>query len=283
MKLMKLAALAFAAAALPTFAQNPDTLGDIKKRGTIRFGYSETSVPFSYKNKDGEAGGYSVELCKRIANALQAELKLASLKAEWVPLTPASRVDAIASGKVDLECSTMSITVGRREKLDFSLPIFVDSGTLIAKGAVARSLADLQGKKIAVADKTTTLAALESQLKGRFISAEIVKTGTVAEGFELLKAGKVDALAGDRTVLMGTFLLGGGAEGIAALPEELSYEPYALGMRRGDSGLRFSVDKVLATIYRTGEIQSVYMQWLAPLGKPTPALLLLYALNGYSE
>jgi hypothetical protein len=65
-----------------------------------------------------------------------------------------------------------------------------------------------------------------------------VKTKTVAEGFEMLKAGQVDALASDRTALVGTFLQSGGAEGLGVFGEDLSYEPYALVMRKGDPEFR---------------------------------------------
>jgi glutamate/aspartate transport system substrate-binding protein len=101
----------------------------------------------------------------------------------------------------------------------------------------------------------------------------------VMEGFEMLKGGKVDALAGDRTALVGTFLQGGGAEGLTVFAEDLSYEPYALVLRRNDADFRLVVDRVIAQLYREGEIEAVYGRWLAPLGKPGLVLLNLYLLN----
>ena len=208
-------------------AAQAGTLDDIKKRGTIRLGYSETSVPFSFK-KDGQVGGFSVELCKRVAAGVAASIAQPGLKTEWVALTPNDRVEAVASGKVDLECGTTTTTLARRDKVDFSIPIFVDSSTLRARESSAKMISQLQGKKIAVADKTTTLGAVQRALAQRFVNAEIVKTATVAEGFEMLKAGKVDALGGDRTALVGTFLQGGGAGGLMVFGEALSMEPYGL-------------------------------------------------------
>jgi ABC-type amino acid transport substrate-binding protein len=200
-----------------------------------------------------------------------------------VPLTPATRLDAVATGKVDMECSTATVTLSRRETVDFSLPIFVDAATVMSRGTAAKALSDLQGKKIAVAEGTTTVAALEGGLAKRFIKAEIVKTKTVAEGFDLLKEGKVDALASDRTALVGTFLRGGGAEGLGVLSEDLSYEPYAIVLRKGDADMRLMVDRVLAQIYRTGEIEAIYTRWLGPLGAPSVGLMGMYLLNGLPE
>ncbi len=54
-------------------AESP-TLNRIKATGTITFGYRDNAVPFSYKNRDGRIKGYSVELCTRVAGAIQNEL-----------------------------------------------------------------------------------------------------------------------------------------------------------------------------------------------------------------
>ena len=279
---MKKIVIGAALVSFVAFAAHAQTLADVKKRGALRLGYSETSVPFAFKNNDGQPSGYSVDLCTRVATAIATQAGT-PVKVEWVPLTPASRLDAVATGKVDLECGTTTVTLARREKVDFSLPIFVDAATIMAKGTAGKSLADLQGKKIAVANGTTTLPALERALNKRFIKAEVVRTKTVAEGFEMLKAGSVDALASDRVALVGTFLQGGGAEGLGVFAEDLSYEPYALVMRKGDAEFRLMVDRVLAQIYRSGEIESIYGRWLGPLGAPSMGLLGMYMLNSFPE
>jgi len=259
------------------------TLDDIKKRGAIRFGYSETSVPFSFKRAEGgEVVGYSVELCKRVAAGVAQQLKITDLKTEWVALTPADRVSAVASGKVDLECGTTTTTLARREQVEFSVPIFVDSSTLMGRESSANTMVQMGGKKIAIAGNTTTVGAVERALARRSLKAEIVKTKTVAEAFELLKAGQVDAMAGDRAVLVGTFYGSGGAQGLVVFGEDLSLETYGLVMRRGDADFRLTVDRVLANVYRT-EIDQVYNQWLQPLGKPTMALLTMYLLNALPD
>ncbi len=259
------------------------TLAEVKKRGTLRVGYSETSAPFAFKNRDNQPAGYSVELCKRVAAGVSAAVGAPDLKTEWVGLTPATRLDAVANARVDLECGTTTITLGRREKVDFSVPIFVDSATVMARKSAATKLAELQGKKVAVAEGTTTLRALEAGLKKRFINAEIVRTKTVAEGFDLLKAGKADGLAGDRTALVGSFLQAGGAEGLMVFAEDLSFEPYGLVVRKGDAEFRLVVDRVIAQLYRSGEIEAVYSAWLGPLGKPTLPLLTMYRLNALPD
>lgn len=260
------------------------TLDDIRKRGAMRLGYAESKAPFSFNAKDdGQPAGFSVELCKRVAAAAMRSLGVPSLPLEWVPLDPDSRLEAVASARVDLECGTTTATLSRRRKVDFSLPIFVDGATVMGRVAVAKRISDLQGRRIAVAESTTTVQALDQGLARQQVKAEVVRTRTLAQAFDLLKTGQVDAIAGDRTALVGVYLLEGRIDGLAVFEELLSYEPYALALRRGDSDFRLLVDTALAEIYRTGEIDSIFKTWLAPLGPPSPVLVALYLLNALPE
>jgi ABC-type amino acid transport substrate-binding protein len=61
--------------ATPTWAQTQtsDTLHKIKKRGVIRLGYRENSVPFSFL-VDNQPIGYSIDLCNAIVKEIGAEL-----------------------------------------------------------------------------------------------------------------------------------------------------------------------------------------------------------------
>ena len=51
----------------------------------------------------------------------------------WVKLTIQNRIDAVRTGKVDLECSTTTWTLSRQQLVDFSLVTFVDGGSLLVK------------------------------------------------------------------------------------------------------------------------------------------------------
>jgi hypothetical protein len=59
---------------------------------------------------------------------------------------------------------TTTATLGRREKVDFSIPIYLDAAAIMSRRSVAGQLSDLQGKRVAVARGTTTLGAVERGL-----------------------------------------------------------------------------------------------------------------------
>lgn len=264
-------------------AATAGTLEDIAARGSVRLGYSETKAPFSFRLPTvDEPSGFSVELCRRVAVEIVRRLGR-PVALDWVPVDPGDRLEAVAEGRVDLECGSTTTTLSRRERVDFSLPIFVDSATLMARAEVARRIADLQGRRVAVTEATTTVGVLETALAKRGVRAELVFTRTLADAFELLRAGRVDAIAGDRTTLVGSFFSSGGAEGLGIFEENLSYEPYALTLRRGDAAFRLLVDTVLARLYRTREIDRILRDWLSPFGDPTDVLVLMYQLNGLPD
>lgn len=276
-----LAAMAVLCAAT---ALHAGTLDDVRERGAIRLGYSESKAPFSFKARDdGQPAGYTVDLCRRVAAVVQRTLGLPALKVEWVPLDPSTRVEAVLMERVDMECGTTTTTLSRRREVDFSLPVFADTSTLMGRASVASSLPGLAGKRIAVAESTTTEQALRRALLISRLPADVIRTRTLAEAFELLKSGRVEAIAGDRTALVGTFLLQGQAEGMVLFEEALSYEPYALVLRRGDTAFRLLVDTALAELYRSGEIETVVRTWLSPLGTLSPAVQAIFQLNALPE
>src|SRR4030095_128431 len=87
------------------------TLKKIKDSGTITLGYREQSVPFSFKGSDGTPAGYSVDLCKSVATAVQQQLGLQKLDVKWVPVTVETRIPAVVRGAIDLECGSTTNTV----------------------------------------------------------------------------------------------------------------------------------------------------------------------------
>ncbi len=279
-----LSALLAAAATLadPAAAQ---TLEKIRKQGTIKLGYVENAAPFSYAEGDGEPKGYSVELCRAVVDGLAGQLKRESLKIQWVKLTLQNRIEAVRKKEVDIECGTATWTLSRQQLVDFSLITFVDGASLLlrAQSEVGR-IADLDGKRIAVIAGTTTEPALRAALARQSVKAELVSIKTRDEGIALLGRNEVEALASDRTALIGLVVMGGGSSGsFKLLDQDFSIEQYALMLPRGDHDFRLAVNRQLARVYRSGEIEKIYGRWLGPLGPPSVLLSATYYIQSLSE
>jgi ABC-type amino acid transport substrate-binding protein len=284
---MKRLALLLAAVAvtLPAAAQDAGpTLAKIRAAKEIVLGFRENSVPFSFVGEDKQPAGYSIDLCKAVAASVQEQLKLPALPVRWVAVTAESRFQAVAQGRVDLECGASTITLSRHGEVDFSAPIFVEGGSVLVRAdSSIRRMADLGGKRIAVGAGTTAEKALRENLKARGVSAQIVVVKNPEEALEALDAGKVDGYANDRLLLVGSVVRGRDAARYVITEDDYSYEPYGLVLRRNDTEMRTAVNRALARLYRGEGIAVIYKRWFAPFGPPGTLLQAMYYLNALPE
>ena len=276
--------LAVISCALPALAL-AGTLEQIKKSGEIRIGYRTDAPPLAFNDASGQAAGYSVDLCKRIATAVKEELKLADLKVTFVPLTSADRLDAIVKNKADIECGATTITLSRQEKVDFTLMTFVTGGSLLSLAdSNVNAFADVAGKSVAVVTGTTSEAALKKALTKGLIDAKVVPVASREEAMKQLDARQVVAFASDQVVLIGQIIQSADPKKYSLARELFSYEPYGFVVRRDDSDFRLVANRALAQIYRTGQIEQAYGRWFGQAGiKPSPVLTAMYALQSLPE
>jgi len=277
-----IAALACALAP-PAFAQS-GALARIERDRTIVMGYVEGAAPFSSVDGSGQPQGYSVDLCRAIAKGIAAQLKIADLKTRWVPLTVRDRLEAVRAQRVDLECSTTTWTLSRQAAVDFSLITFVDGANIVtlAEPPIG-SIADFNGKRVAVLGGTTTEKVLRQALARQQVKAEVVIIASRAEGVRMVDQGKVDGFASDRTTLIVAMVASKDRNRFRLLDQDLSVEPYALALPRDDHDFRLAVNRVLAGLYRSGGIQPIYERWLGPFGSPSLLLSAAYFIQGLAE
>jgi ABC-type amino acid transport substrate-binding protein len=259
------------------------TLDRVKATGTVRFAYREAAAPFSFKEGD-RVRGYAVELCERVADAIRAKLGVPKLDVQWKGVDAATRLDAVAKGEVDAECGTTTITLGRMEQVDFSVPYYVDGGSVLVRTqAKITRLAGLKGKRVAAIPGTTTERMLAQQLTTMGAPATLVPVKDLGEGMAALAAGKVDGVAGDRIVLTWQRARAGKPVSYAFVADDFSYEPYAIVVRRDDPDFRLAVNRALVTLYRSGEIDAIFHRWFGGLGAPGPLLHAMFYLQQYQD
>jgi ABC-type amino acid transport substrate-binding protein len=273
-----------AGAAASALAADKGTLERIRERGSINLGYMQDAVPFSFLGADKQAQGYSVDLCREIALGIRAQLKLDKLEARWVPLAIDDRIEAVRSGRVDIECSTTTWTLSRNASVDFSLITFVDGGSILSNTAAPLArFQDFDGRKVAVIAGTTTEKVLRAALAQRKMKSEVVPVRTRGEGLKMLEESRVAGFAADRTTLIGIAATTPGKSTFLLLDEDFSVEPYALALPRGDPEFRLAVNRVLAGLYRGGGIVPIYNRWLGSLGPPSLLLSAAYFMQALDE
>jgi polar amino acid transport system substrate-binding protein/glutamate/aspartate transport system substrate-binding protein len=231
-----------------------ETLDRIRDSGVIRLGYRLDAEPLSYADAQGVPAGYSVMVCEGVAARLQGGLELGELRREWIAVTTEDRFDAVAEGRIDLLCEAATVTLTRRQQVDFSIPTFIDGAAVLLRKGTDPTFQALEGKRVGVHDATTTEDMLRSSLENLDITAEIVESGSHEEGLAALLAGDIDAYFGDQSILIGLLLNSPERETLALSDNTLSVEKHALALARGDTDFRLAVDTALSALYAEGEM-----------------------------
>ncbi len=262
----------------------PNTLGKIKAAKAINVAFAGDSLPFSWVTSNKTPAGYSIDLCNRVIAQIGRAVGEPNLKVNWIVGSAAERVQMVASAKADLECGNTTQTITRLAVVDFSNLIFIDAGGFMVKtDSPINKIADMGGKKIAVIKGTTTEARLNAQFARRLINATLVQINDGMEGVAMLESGAVDAYAGDKIKLIGLAAQSKDPGKLSLLTEDLSYEPYAFALPRNDSAFRLEVNRALTQVYVSGEIDTIFGQWLGKLGRPSGLLAAMYLLNAIPE
>src|SRR6516225_6960443 len=133
------------------------TLKKVKETGTFTIGHRDSSIPLSYLDDKLQPIGFSIELCKHVAEAVRTKLGLASLKVAYNVVTSATRIPLVANGTVDIECGSTANMTSRQKQVGFSYTFFVPQFKWItrAKGSI-NTVDDLAGKTVAVTAGTNT-------------------------------------------------------------------------------------------------------------------------------
>ena len=165
------------------------TLDEIKQSGTVKIGVFSDKAPFGYVDDKGEYQGYDVYYAHRIADDL-------GVNVEFTSLDPASRVEYVATGKVDIVLANFTVTPERKEQVDFALPSMkVALGVVSPDSAVISAIDELKDKTLIVAKGTTA----ETYFEKNYPEVKLQKYDAYADAYNALLDGRGDAFSTDNT------------------------------------------------------------------------------------
>ena len=234
MALSALGGLALVTTGSVAFAADGDTLTAIKQRGEVICGTYPSRPGFAAPDSQGQWVGFNVDLCRALAAAVFGDAS----KVRFEPVSSQQRFPVIQSGEVDVLSRNVSITLGRDTALGltFGPPIFYTGNMLmVRKDSGATSVLDLDGATICLAPGGTT----EGNITSFFTSHGMTFTPVVIDNAKQLDStyieGRCDARAGDGASLPAIIAAASDTpDDHILLPEQLSKEPLAMAVRRGD-------------------------------------------------
>jgi len=266
--------LASAGAGAEEGAPLSGTLQTIQQRGSVLIGYRESALPFSFLNKAGQPVGFSLDLCRGIAadiaQALNREL-LEPDAAAWqqgirvvlVPVAADARLPKLVSGEIDLECGSTTANEQRARTIAFS-PVFFLAGTklMVPGGSPIASYRDLGGKTVVVGAGTTNADVLHRLAAEATPAFTVAETPDLAAAYAMLTSGRADAFASDDILLSGFIATQPDGQRFRIAGDYLSYEPYAIGLRRDDPAFSGLVRQSFERMAQQGTLTALYNRWL---------------------
>ena len=265
------------AVALPVSAA---TLDRIKETGRIRLGYLADARPFTSRGEGGGVVGYGAELCGQIVEQIKTQLSLSQLTVEWVPVGVQDQLRQVEQGSVDLHCVPAPITLSRREKVSFSIPVFPGGVRAVVRADAPFQLRDalavkpspkptwrgspaakvLEQTTFVVVPGMTTEEWLARTAKKLQIDARIVTAPDYRSALKQLQQRKADVFFGDRAVVLGA-LDSAQRTDFLILDRMLTHEAVALALARGDDDFALVVDTALSRMYEDESFADLYRKW----------------------
>ena len=226
------------------------TMAAIQEKGEVVIGVKFDVPPFGFKNPEsGEVEGFDVEMGKIIADALGVEPK-------FIEAISDNRIPFLKDGSADLILSTMTITTDRDAEIDFAGPYYVAHGRiLVPNDSDIQGIEDLGGKSVCTAIGST----YEGTLKEQAPDAELKLVDAYSECFELIQNGAVDAVSTDDVILTGMVIQD---ETLKLVGDELTTEPYGVGMKNKTADLQEFVQGVVEGTFEDGSWDDLYEEWI---------------------
>lgn len=190
------------------------TLFKVLADGKIKVGVIGAFAPNSFINSNGEWEGFEVDVAKRIAESLNAEI-------EFVEVTSDTRISSIETGKIDMCMGNSTRTMARSQKVAFTDTLIVSSERFLVKtDSGINVIEDIpQGEKVGV----TKGATMDESIKRLRPDVEIVYYTSPTDGALAVKNGQCMAFAEDSNTLTYQASLTSGVKVVGEPLDSISY------------------------------------------------------------
>ena len=276
------------------------TLERVKSSGTLKLGYRTDARPFSFKDASGNPTGYSVDLCRALGEPVKRQVGLAALNVEWVPISAENQLKAVEQHEVDAMCAAVTVTLKRREQVDFSLPIFPGGVGVVVRSDSPKNLRNILNGHAREYTPTWKAVALNILREQVFVTVP----GTTAErwieqrgdefqvqfhvepvpdyaaGIRAVVDRKASAFFAERAILLDAVKSHKAADDLIVLDRQFTYERLALPVQRADEEFRLLVDKTLSREFESAGYRGTYAKWF---GEPNEKSEVFFRWNSLPE
>ena len=237
-----------------TGAMTGGTLADIKARGRLIAGVKYDVRIFGYLNPEtNKVEGFDVDLAKAVAERIFGDPE----KVEFVEAISANRIPYLEQGKADVIFSTMTANEDRAKQIEFSDTYYVAGQSLLVPiNSSIASIKDLDGKTVGTVKGSTS----EKNIAAKAPSAKIELFDAYAAAVQAMDAGRVEAVTTDDIILYG--FQRNSPDKFKVVGGQFTQEPYAAGIKKGNTELLAEVNATLRDLKQTGKWAEIYKKWI---------------------
>ena len=230
-----------------------DKLADIKARGRLLVGVTESSPPFSFRDDGHGIVGYDVDLAERVAKSL-------GVTTEKIAIINAERIAALQQDRVDLVAVGMTRAKGRAKEIDFSYAYLNSPHMVLVRNdsGIAR-VGDLA--KLALVRS----ASVDAELKAAVPAMQIVLFDDYNGAFAALANKQVDGFLADKMLLLWFAQRSGHPEDFVLMGDYQLPRTAGFALKKDEPGFRDFVDRTLLELEASGEAAKIYDAWFAPV------------------
>lgn len=232
-------------------------MAEIQKRGRLIVGTAADVLLYAYRNpKTNRIEGFDVDVAREVAKAIFGDTGNIDDHIEFKIITYADRIPNLERGDVDLVAHTMTINCNRWSVISFSSQYYDAHQKLLVSTSdtTSKSLLDLKGKTVCVAKGSTNLEELK---KSQYSEVKRAEVDDLSDCLVLFQQGKVDAITGDDTVLIGFVAQDPYAQIVG---ENITDEPYGLGINKDHTEFVAFVNGVLEKMRKDGTWTDLYQR-----------------------
>ena len=249
-------------AAAPADAEPHPVLDRIRSSGRIVLAHRESSVPFSYYDANKKPVGYAMDLCKDLAETVRKHLGMKSIEIDYLLVTTATRIDAVASNKADLECGTTTNNAERRQKVAFTIPHYITGARFAVRAdSTITELPQFEHHVLVSTVGATPLKSISQANTDRLLGIDVRAVKDNAEAMKMLTDKTADGFAMDDVQLYGLIAESPNPAMFKVVGKFITIEPLAIILSKDDAAFKKIVDDEMRRLIRSGEAEKIYDRW----------------------
>ena len=246
--ILRQASAVLTACLLVSLPANADpTLQTVLKRGEFRAGIVADSPPSAYLDAQGRQIGYCADVARYLSRRL-------GVKLVFVPVTAASRIPLLNTGRIDAEVAVTTPQKVRNEVVDFTYSYIWDNAVLLVRAGESTNPVDYQNntKKIGASQGDGFIDRWKQVSPNSSFSLFQNASDVVGA----LRNGRIDAAIVNQNEAVTIAKAGG-----TAVSPPWTNSPDAIMVRQDDSKWRNWLDWALQRMWVEGTLQKLYVKW----------------------